>query len=152
MCLLSRVIDDLDLFQASPSLGGGHGLSLSVRDLLSWAGFMTSSGLLLRPWESYVHGAALVLLDGMGLGAGLSPQSVARLRKECVRALREQVRWRMSYRQGRILANTRAFRVRADVTANRANLQFRKHKICLKFSWGSCGPVDLFSVNMSLLG
>lgn len=78
--------------QASPSLGGGHGLSLSVRDLLSWAGFMTSSGLLLRPWEAYVHGAALVLLDGIGLGAGLSPQSVARLRTACAKALKDHVR------------------------------------------------------------
>eukprot|EP00903_Cladosiphon_okamuranus_P014927 g13820.t2 len=76
---------------ASPSLGRGHGLSLSVRDLLSWAGFMTSSGLRLRPWEAYVHGAALVLLDGMGLGAGLSPQSVARLRKGCAKTLKDQI-------------------------------------------------------------
>lgn len=38
-----------------------------------------------------MHGAALVLLDGMGLGAGLSPQSVARLRKACAKALKDQV-------------------------------------------------------------
>lgn len=85
----------LDCSQASPSLGGGHGLSLSVRDLLAWAGFMTSPELLLGPWEAYVHGAALVLLDGMGLGAGLSPESVARLRKACVKFLKDQVRRRM---------------------------------------------------------
>lgn len=52
---------------------------------------MTSSRLLLRPWEAYVHGAALVLLDGMGLGAGLSPQSVARLKKACAKVLKDQV-------------------------------------------------------------
>lgn len=103
--------------QASPSLGGGHGLSLSVRDLLSWAGFITSSmselgrdvyygskaspsstnvaveKSALRPWEAYAHGAALVLLDGMGLGAGLSPLSVDRLRKSCAKILKEQVRF-----------------------------------------------------------
>lgn len=89
--------------QASSSLGGGHGLSLSVRDLLSWAGFITSSVSCsspsspsyergLRPWEAYVHGAALVLLDGMGLGAGLSPSSVFRLRQACVKVLKGQVR------------------------------------------------------------
>ncbi|CAN0109706.1 unnamed protein product [Ectocarpus sp. 6 AP-2014] len=87
---------------ASSSLGGGHGLSLSVRDLLSWAGFITSSVTSsspdsrsseqgLRPWEAYVHGAALMLLDGMGLGAGLSPSSVVRLRQACVKFLREQI-------------------------------------------------------------
>lgn len=113
--------------QASPSLGGGHGPSLSVRDLLSWAGFITSAldrnatsssqilpGVgdgtvspstpsqfsaqevvgtrrLLRPWEAYVHGAALVLVDGMGLGAGVSPASVSRLRKASCAVLAEQV-------------------------------------------------------------
>lgn len=68
-----------------------------MRDLLSWAGFVTSSltqsagqGMVLRPWEAFVHGAALVLLDGMGLGAGLSPVSVARLREACVAALAKQ--------------------------------------------------------------
>ncbi|CAN0452631.1 unnamed protein product, partial [Ectocarpus sp. 12 AP-2014] len=87
---------------ASSSLGGGHGLSLSVRDLLSWASFITSSATSpspysrsskpgLRPWEAYVHGAALVLLDGMGLGAGLSPSSIVRLRQACVKVLKGQI-------------------------------------------------------------
>lgn len=39
-----------------------------------------------------MHGAALVLLDGMGLGAGLSPCSVVRLRQACVKVLKGQVR------------------------------------------------------------
>lgn len=92
------LIDD----QASPLLGGGHALSLSVRDLLSWTGFVTSAmssmpsgskdaGVALGPWEAYVHGAALVLLDGMGLGAGVSPQSVERLKRACAKFLEEQV-------------------------------------------------------------
>ncbi|CAM9377533.1 unnamed protein product, partial [Scytosiphon promiscuus] len=108
---------------ASSSLGGGHGLSLSVRDLLSWAGFITSSlspsptgadvaiapqappstttttpssapnssCRRLTPWEAYVHGAALVLLDGLGLGAGLSPASVVRLRRACAQVLEKQI-------------------------------------------------------------
>lgn len=100
------------LSQGSSSLGGGRGLVLSVRELLSWAGFITallpqsSEPVLtatedagfqcvqpyLRPWEAYVHGAALVLLDGMGLGAGLSPASIAGLRKACVAVLAKQVK------------------------------------------------------------
>lgn len=111
------------LCQASPSLAGGNGLSLSVRDLLSWTGFITSSlavgqrntdmshprlvgtsgcssdnsttsgdkGGVLRPWEAYVHGASLVLLDGMGLGSGLSVTSMRRLRAACAGRLAEQV-------------------------------------------------------------
>lgn len=112
------------LYQASPSLAGGNGLSLSVRDLLSWTGFITSSLAVgksdsdisrsrlvvtsgcaphssttetehvgvLRPWEAYVHGASLVLLDGMGLGSGLSVTSIRKLRAECAAKLAEQVR------------------------------------------------------------
>lgn len=52
----------------------------------------SAEGGNLRPWEAYVHGAALVLIDGMGLGAGLSPVVVATLRKECGDILTAQVR------------------------------------------------------------
>lgn len=94
--------------QGSPSYAAGSGLSLSVRDLLSWAGFVTSSLAngstpesltsdddgVLRPWEAYVHGAALVLLDGVGLGSGLPESAVAKLRRECGAVLSQQVRKR----------------------------------------------------------
>lgn len=89
--------------QALSSLGGGKQLTLSIRDVLSWAGFVTASlskrpltrvdrsNFVLKPWEAYVHGAALVLLDGMGLGAALSPAALASLKKACVAVLTEQV-------------------------------------------------------------
>lgn len=54
----------------------------------------TGKESVLRPWEAYAHGAALVLLDGIGLGAGLSPLSVRRLRKACAKVLIKQVRAR----------------------------------------------------------
>lgn len=104
--------------QASPSFAAGSGLSLSVRDLLSWTGFITSSlavgtsvtntdegskesasgtggqsdDQVLKPWEAFVHGAALVLLDGLGLGSGVSVTSVRRLRAACAAKLAEQVK------------------------------------------------------------
>lgn len=106
--------------QASPSLGGGHGLSLSVRDLLSWAGFITSSltpptrpasissiAHGLEPWEAYVHGAALVLLDGLGLGAGMSPTAVTRLRMACAKVLSKQVSVHMYCSSFAVRASTR---------------------------------------------
>lgn len=76
---------------------------ISVRDILSWARFITSvlqAGQSapvpdverVRPWEAFVHGVALVLLDGLGLGSGLSPASAARLRLECTAVLARQVR------------------------------------------------------------
>lgn len=38
-----------------------------------------------------MHGAALVLLDGMGLGVALSPAALASLKKACAGMLAEQV-------------------------------------------------------------
>lgn len=128
----ARRLRALVLCQASPVFSVGSGLSLSVRDLISWTGFITSSlsvgesdtntgtdishadgdgdrlqdpsgcasstvtsghggGRGLRPWEAYVHGAALVLLDGLGLGSGVSVTSVRRLRAACAVKLAEQV-------------------------------------------------------------
>ncbi len=40
---------------------------------------------------AYLHGAHLVLLDGLGLGVGLPPASVAPLRDQCCAFLRQQL-------------------------------------------------------------
>ena len=47
-------------------------MTLSLRDLLEWAGFMKAvvSRKVISPWGAYIHGAALVILDGVGLGTG----------------------------------------------------------------------------------
>lgn len=45
----------------------------------------------LQPWEAYVHGAALVLLDGLGLGSSLPQASVMKLRQASVDMLSRQV-------------------------------------------------------------
>lgn len=36
---------------------------------------------VLEPWVAYVHGCALVMLDGLGLGAGLSERATATARR-----------------------------------------------------------------------
>ncbi|CAM9870479.1 unnamed protein product, partial [Phaeothamnion confervicola] len=80
----------------APKLGGGHSLSLSFRDILAWAAFVAGAckvpgaalpapatalgaAAALLPWQAFVHGAALVLLDGLGLGTGMSRYDVAQL-------------------------------------------------------------------------
>jgi midasin len=45
-----------------------------VRDLLSWAGFINATSPQLGLLPAYAHGAHLVLLDGIGLGVGLSAE------------------------------------------------------------------------------
>ena len=44
--------------------------ALSVRDLLAWANFINTLGPQLGPMNAYVHGAHLILLDGIGPGIG----------------------------------------------------------------------------------
>ncbi len=45
-----------------------------MRDLLAWAGFINATTPQLGPLAAYAHGAHLVLLDGIGLGVGLSAE------------------------------------------------------------------------------
>ena len=53
-------------------------LALTLRDILAWATFIgtATAKLKLDVWECYAHGASLVLLDGLGLGSGLSSDSL----------------------------------------------------------------------------
>ena len=51
--------------------GPAAGAALSVRDLLSWAGFINSTAPSIGVLPAYAHGAHLTLLDGIGLGAGI---------------------------------------------------------------------------------
>ena len=45
--------------------------ALSVRDLLAWARFVNAAAANIGALPAYAHGAHLVLLDGLGLGAGV---------------------------------------------------------------------------------
>ncbi|KAG1662050.1 hypothetical protein FOA52_005297, partial [Chlamydomonas sp. UWO 241] len=56
---------------------------LSVRDLLSWVSFVNAASPRLGSLPAYAHGAHLTLLDGIGLGAGVSPAVAAALRATC---------------------------------------------------------------------
>ena len=51
--------------------GPAAGAALSVRDLLSWAGFINTAAPSIGALSAYAHGAHLTLLDGIGLGAGI---------------------------------------------------------------------------------
>jgi MoxR-like ATPase len=44
----------------------------------------------LSPWQAYAHGAAMVILDGLGLGTGLHPGALAGIRRACVAQLLAQ--------------------------------------------------------------
>ncbi|XP_022715201.1 midasin isoform X4 [Durio zibethinus] len=63
------------------------GRFLTVRDLLSWIAFVNVSKL--GPEHAFLHGAFLVLLDGLSLGTGLSKKDCGELRERCLSFLLE---------------------------------------------------------------
>ncbi|GKY98789.1 hypothetical protein MPSEU_000835100 [Mayamaea pseudoterrestris] len=70
-------------------------LALSLRDMLSWAGFMvtTLSGneSQFGCWDAYQHGASMMHLDGLGLGTGMSTDGAAELKGKAESYLRDQI-------------------------------------------------------------
>ncbi|EGG20931.1 type A von Willebrand factor domain-containing protein [Cavenderia fasciculata] len=67
---------------------------ISLRDILSWVSFMNmcAKKQLLSPWDSYVHGACLVLLDGFGMGSNSSSEADGvRLRTLCIDRILSQI-------------------------------------------------------------
>ncbi|VFQ98584.1 unnamed protein product [Cuscuta campestris] len=65
------------------------GRMLTVRDFLSWASFINATGASLQPEYAFLHGAFLILLDGLSLGTSISKNEAGRLRVECFQFLVE---------------------------------------------------------------
>ncbi|CAH9088613.1 unnamed protein product [Cuscuta europaea] len=59
------------------------GRMLTVRDFISWASFINATGANLQPESAFLHGAFLILLDGLSLGTNISKNEACRLREEC---------------------------------------------------------------------
>ena len=90
---------------AQTGQGAAQGLMLTVRDALSWMSYMvktcpgpTSFGNSEfhdghrpdgdREWAAFVHGAAMSILDGMGLGSGKSEHETENVKRSVVQYLR----------------------------------------------------------------
>jgi midasin len=70
------------------------GYVLTLRDVLSWARFVVESREAnndLALWEAYCHGACLMHLDGLGLGAGLPVEDSSSLKRRGETFLLDQV-------------------------------------------------------------
>lgn len=97
MPLLSMMLEYLEWFnkiicgrQGSPFTG----YALSLRDVLSWARFITESRAAnhsIGIWEAYVHGASLMHLDGLGLGSGLALEDATALRSKADAFISKQI-------------------------------------------------------------
>ncbi|XP_050383797.1 midasin isoform X3 [Argentina anserina] len=60
------------------------GRMLTVRDLLSWVDFINVTEITLGLQYAFLHGAFLILLDGLSLGSGISKSNAAELREQCL--------------------------------------------------------------------
>ncbi|EOA33535.1 hypothetical protein CARUB_v10019643mg [Capsella rubella] len=67
------------------------GRTLTVRDLLSWVAFVNVINENLGPASAILHGAFLVLLDGLSLGTGFSGRDGKDLREKCFSFLLQQL-------------------------------------------------------------
>ncbi|KAL0415065.1 UNVERIFIED_CONTAM: Midasin, partial [Sesamum latifolium] len=68
------------------------GRILTVRDLLSWVSFINVVERSLPAESAFIHGAFLVLLDGLSLGTNIAKGEAAELRKKCLSFLLEKLK------------------------------------------------------------
>lgn len=68
------------------------GRILTVRDLLSWVSFINVSAGSLPAESAFVHGAFLVLLDGLSLGTNISKDEAVEMRGKCLSFLLEKLK------------------------------------------------------------
>lgn len=64
----------LSFWQQFHKASTGAIATLTVRDLLAWATFIDVATPVMGALAAYAHGAYLVLLDGIGLGLGVTPK------------------------------------------------------------------------------
>ncbi|GAB2269171.1 hypothetical protein Dimus_004101 [Dionaea muscipula] len=81
---LHYLVDPILCFWKWYNAKEGTGRTLTVRDLLSWVSFINAMERSLLPEFAFLHGAFLVLLDGLSLGTGISKHEAAKLRDECL--------------------------------------------------------------------
>lgn len=62
----------LSFWQQFHKASTGANATLTVRDLLAWATFIDVATPVMGALAAYAHGAYLVLLDGIGLGLGIT--------------------------------------------------------------------------------
>lgn len=81
------------------------GRALTVRDLLSWTGFVNTTQKALGTDCAFLHGAFLVVLDGLILGTGLSKKDGEELRDRSLSFLFENLKMYNSGTFGPELSN-----------------------------------------------
>ncbi|XP_024535665.1 midasin [Selaginella moellendorffii] len=79
-CLVEPLIQFWQWFQQRQEISK----TLSVRDLLSWITYVNNAAPQIGKYAAFIHGAFLVLLDGVGLASALSSTAPKNLKEKCV--------------------------------------------------------------------
>jgi midasin len=83
----------LDFCHAFNDRFASAGLKITLRDLLSWLDFIQRTcPSSLTPEQAYVHGAALAILDGVGLGSTQSLHAASEARNTALALLAHSLR------------------------------------------------------------
>lgn len=95
--LAEALLDFVEWFKALKDLRR----AVTLRDLLAWLGFVNTCGAHGAHFEAFVHGACMVLLDGLAMSLpGQTSAAVAAIRTQCIArllgALPQEVRARLS--------------------------------------------------------
>lgn len=66
---------------------------ISIRDVISWIDFIKMSyyNLKMDPDESFLHGAEVVILDGLGIGIDGSSKALKDFKKQCIELLIQDI-------------------------------------------------------------
>ncbi|KAG7383928.1 AAA ATPase midasin [Phytophthora pseudosyringae] len=92
--LCGPILNFVQIFNAANGGVGGCG-AVTLRDILSWINFINSvvkkqdvaSSVKVSAWTAFVQGAALSILDGLGLGSDKALHSALKAREEAYRYL-----------------------------------------------------------------
>lgn len=94
--LCDPMLEFVKTFNAANGGVGGCGM-VTLRDILSWINFITSvannksAEQTTDPWTAFVQGAALAILDGLGLGSDKALQTSLKARDDAYKVLLELV-------------------------------------------------------------
>eukprot|EP01038_Epipyxis_sp_PR26KG_P006887 gene6887-9437_t len=81
--LASKMIDFMTWINEQTKSLTLNGINITLRDIISWAKFITSwnPANVYEVYSAFVHGAHMIILDGMGIGFSSSRESIYNLKK-----------------------------------------------------------------------
>jgi midasin (ATPase involved in ribosome maturation) len=86
------MIEFMDWMNAQCSQWMLNGIQISVREILAWAKFISQSAPESTEdvLTAYIHGAFMIMLDGLGIGMSVPREKIRQLKLDCFQHLAQQ--------------------------------------------------------------